>query len=179
MTNRFLTTLAIRFAALLLLMKIFDSFAAYFLSAYYSALVVFSQGLLQVPISKLYYSGLFLALTNVVISSFLFFKAEWISCKLIKDDSSVNFTMTPAQLIKVILLTTGIIWLAASVYMIPDAIAYIQMMIDRFNKIPNVKNVDFNPVYYLLKTTLALLFVLRAEKISQYIERKKFKAANE
>jgi hypothetical protein len=40
-----------------------------------------------------------------------------------------------------------------------------------FGKLITRKN-DFSPIYYLLKTTFALLFVFRVEKISLYLEKK-------
>ncbi|HEU4716630.1 MAG TPA: hypothetical protein VFU15_02305 [Bacteroidia bacterium] len=172
MTNRTLTALAIRFAALLLFMKIFDQFGFYFLSIYYTALMPVLENQLHTSLDKFYYNGTFLLLGNFLISGILFFKAEWVSSKLIKVDSDITIGLTPEKLIRVILLTTGITWLAYSVYLLPDLYDYIQMMIAKANHLGFAKKVDFSPIYYILKTTIAFLFVFRVEKISSYLEKK-------
>ncbi|MGH2665823.1 hypothetical protein [Flavobacterium sp.] len=172
MTNRALTTLAIRFAALLLFMKIFDQFGSYFLSIYYTAVIPLFEKQLHTPFDKFYYNGTFLILTNFLISSILFFKAEWVASKLIKKDSDISIGLTPEKLIKVILLTTGITWLATAIYLLPDLYDYVQMLIAKANHEEISKKVDFSPIYYILKTTFALLFVFRVDKVSFYLERK-------
>ena len=172
MTNRALTTLAIRFAALLLFMKIFDQFGSYFLSIYYTAVIPIFEKQLHTSLDKFYYNGTLLILTNFLISSILFFKAEWVASKLIKVDSDINIGLTPEKLIKAILLTTGIIWLANTVYLLPDLYDYVQMLIAKANHEEISKKVDFSPIYYILKTTIALLFVFRVDKVSLYLERK-------
>jgi len=172
MTNRTLTTIAIRFAALLLFMRIFDQFGSYFLSIYYTAVIPLFEKQLHTPFNKFYYNGTFLILSNFLISSVLFFKADWIASKLIKEDSAINIGLTPEMLIKVILLTTGITWLATSVYLLPDLYDYVQMLIAKANHVEYSKKVDFSPLYYILKTMIALLFVFRVEKISLYLEKK-------
>lgn len=172
MTNRTLTTIAIRFAALLLFMRIFDQFGSYFLSIYYTAVIPLFEKQLHTPFNKFYYNGTFLIFSNFLISSVLFFKADWIASKLIKEDSAINIGLTPEMLIKVILLTTGITWLATSVYLLPDLYDYVQMLIAKANHVEYSKKVDFSPLYYILKTMIALLFVFRVEKISLYLEKK-------
>jgi formate hydrogenlyase subunit 3/multisubunit Na+/H+ antiporter MnhD subunit len=172
MTNRTITTLSIRFAALLLFMKIFEQFGSYFMSVYFTAIIPIFEKQLHSSIDKFYYNGTFLILSNILISCILFFKAEWVSSKLIKEDSEINIGLTPEKLIKVILLTTGIIWLATSIYLIPDLYEYIQSIIEKVNDEEPTKNGDFSPIYYLLKTLIALLFVFRVEKISLYLEKK-------
>lgn len=172
MTNRALTTLAIRFAALLIFMKIFDQFGSYFLSIYYTAVIPIFEKQLNTSLDKFYYNGTFLILSNILISSILFFKAEWVALKLIKEDGGINIGLTPEKLIKVILLTTGIIWLSTAVYLMPDLYDYIEVLISKANHAEFTKKVDFSPIYYILKTTIALLFVFRVEKISLYLEKK-------
>jgi hypothetical protein len=172
MTNRNLTAVAIRFAALLLFMKIFESFDSYFLSVYWAAVIPFFEEHLHTSFDKFYYSGTFLIIANVLISSILFFKADRIASKLVKEDSSINIGLTPEKLIKVILLTTGLVWLASAIYLLPDLCDYIQMMIAKINHVKFTKRVDFNPFYYILKTTIAILFIFRVEKISLYLEKK-------
>ena len=172
MTNRTLTTIAIRFAALLLFMRIFDSFGSYFMSVYYTAAVPIFEKELHTSMDKFYYNGTFLIIANFIVSGFLFFKAEWISLKLIKEDSSINIGITHEKLIKAILLSTGIIWLASSIYLFPDLVIYIQIHIDRLNHVEPGKKTEFSAIYYLLKTTIALLFVFRINKITSFLERK-------
>ncbi len=172
MTNRVLTTLAIRFAALLLFMKIFENFGSYFLSIYYAVVIPLFEKQLHTSLDKLYYNGTFLILSNFLISSLLFYKAEWVAAKLIKEDSDISIGLRPEKLIKVILLTTGITWLATAVYLLPDLYDYIQKLIANANHVEYSKKVDFNPIYYILKTTIALLFVFRVDKISLYLEKK-------
>jgi hypothetical protein len=172
MTNRALTTLAIRFAALLLFMKIFDQFGSYFLSIYYTAVIPLFEKQLHTSFDKFYYNGTFLILSNFLISSILFFKTDWVVSKLIKIDSDINIGLTPEKLIKVILLTTGIIWLASSVFLLPDLYDYIQMLLAKYNHIKFTKKIEFNALYYILKTSIALLFVFRVDKVSLYLEKK-------
>ncbi len=172
MTNRTLTTIAIRFAALLLFMRIFDFFGTYFFSVYYTATIPFFEKELHTSMDKFYYNGTFLIVTNFLISGFLFFKAELIASRLIKENNNVDIGMTPEKLIRVILLSTGIIWLASSVFLLPDLITYIQILIDRFNHVHTSKKTEFSPIYYLLKTMIALLFIFRINKIVSFLERK-------
>jgi len=172
MTNRTLTTIAIRFAALLLFMRIFDFFGTYFFSVYYTATIPLFEKELHTSMDKFYYNGTFLIVTNFLISGFLFFKAELIASRLIKENNNVDIGMTPEKLIKVILLSTGIIWLASSVFLLPDLITYIQILIDRFNHAHSSKKTEFSPIYYLLKTMIALLFIFRINKIVPFLERK-------
>jgi hypothetical protein len=174
MTNRTLTALAIRFASLLLFMKIFDNFGSYFISIYYTVVISILEEKLHLPFDKFYYNGTILILCNILISSVLFFKAEWVSSKLIKEDSDINIGMTPEKLIKVILLTTGIIWLASAVFLLPDLFDYIQMLIAKFNQVESTKKVDFSPLYYIFKTIIALIFVFRVDKVSLYLEKKMY-----
>ena len=172
MTNRTLTTIAIRFAALLLFMRIFDFFGTYFFSVYYTATMPLFEKELHTSMDKFYYNGTFLIVTNFLISGFLFFKAELIASRLIKENNNVDIGMTPEKLIRVILLSTGIIWLASSVFLLPDLITYIQILIDRFNHVHTSKKTEFSPIYYLLKTMIALLFIFRINKIVSFLERK-------
>jgi hypothetical protein len=172
MTNRSLTAIAIRFAALLLFMKIFDQFGSYFFSIYYITIIPIVEKQLNTPLQNFYYNGTFLILINFLISSILFLKAEWVASKLIKGDSDIDIGLTPEKLIKVILLTTGIIWLASSVYQLPDLFDYIQVILTSTNHEEYAKEVDFSPIYYILKTTIALLFIFRVDKISLYLEKK-------
>jgi len=172
MTNRVLTTLAIRFAALLLFMKLFEQFNSYFISIYYTVIIPFYEKALNTSLENLAYSGTSLLLINLVVSSFLFFKAEWVASKLIKQDSDIHIELTPHKLIRVILLTTGTIWLATSVYLLPDLYDFILKMIALANDEKLDDKVEFSPIYYVLKTSIALLFVFRVDKISSYLEKR-------
>lgn len=172
MTHRTLTTIALRFAALLLFMKIFDSFGAYFYSVLMMAWGAFNNDNILIGINKFYVHGTFLAVMNVVVSSLLFFKAEWIATRLIKTDQTVTANISAGELIRIILLTTGVLWLVSLIFVLPDLFAYIETMVARFNKVHVKNSGDFSPVYFLAKLFFALLFILRSEKIAVYIERK-------
>lgn len=173
MTNRTLTALAIRFAALLLFMKIFDLFNTYFFSLYYTAVLPLFQDQVHTPLDKFYYNGTFLLITNILISVVLFFKADRISTKLIKEDNHINIGLTPETLIKSILLSTGIIWLANSIFLLPDLYEYIQWAIAKVNHEElNYSKRDFSPIHYILKASIALLFIFRTNKVSLYLGKK-------
>ncbi|MFI2743350.1 hypothetical protein ACG2LH_11470 [Zhouia sp. PK063] len=172
MTNRTLTALAIRIAGIFLLTKIFDHFGSYFFSIYSAAIMAKFDELLKEPTNKFYFTGTFLTIANIVVSLFLFIKADWISKKLIKSDKEIVTELNPKSLTKIILLTVGIIWLAISIYLFPDFIKCCVEMISKLNGNENTKLPDFPLAKYVLKIILGLLLIFRIEKISNWIVKK-------
>tara|TARA_R110000751_G_scaffold198664_1_gene303476 strand:- start:574 stop:1095 length:522 start_codon:yes stop_codon:yes gene_type:complete len=172
MTNRILTALTIRIAGIFLFTKIFDHFGSYFFSILSITSLSRFEDILSEPIEKFYFTGTFLTLANIVVSLFLFLKAEWISKKLIKSEKEIVTELNPKSLSKVILLTVGIVWLATSIYLIPSFIEYCVEMISRLNGNEDVELPDFAIANYILKTTLAILLIFRIEKISNWITKK-------
>lgn len=168
MTNRILTALIIRIAGIFLFTKIFDHFSSYFLSIYGTAIIARFDELLLEPIDKFYFTGTFLTIANIVVSLFLFVKAEWISKKLIKSEKEIITELNPKSLSKVILLTVGIVWLATSIYLIPSLIEYYVVLIGN----EDVELPNFAASNYILKTILALILIFRIEKISNWITKK-------
>ena len=172
MTNRILTALIIRIAGIFLLTKIFDHFGSYFLSIYLSATIARFDEMLIEPIDKFYFTGTFLTIANIVVSIFLFVKAEWIAKKLIKTDNEIKTELNAESLTKVILLTVGIIWLAKLIYLIPDLVDYCYKFISRLNGNEEIELPDFAFANYILKTILTLIIIFRIEKISNWIIKK-------
>ena len=172
MTNRILTALVIRIAGIFLFTKIFDHFGSYFFSIFNVSTFSRFNELFNEPIYKLYFTGTFLILANIVVSLFLFVKAEWISEKLIKSEKEIITELNPKSLSKVILLTVGIVWLATSIYLIPNLIDYCIELTSKLNGIENIVLPDFEIANYILKTVLALILIFRIEKISEWIVKK-------
>lgn len=172
MTNRTLTALILRIAGIYLFTKIFDHFGSYFFSIYSTATMSRFDELLKEPIDKFYFTGTFLTIANIVVSLFLFIKADWISKKLIKSDKEIVTELNPKSLTKVILLTVAIIWLAISIYLFPDFIKYCVEMISKLSGNENAKLPDFPFANYILKTILELILIFRIEKISNWIVKK-------
>jgi hypothetical protein len=172
MTNRILTALTIRIAGLFLFTKIFERFGSYFLSIYLTTAIGISKDSLNEPFEKFYYTGTFLTIANIIVSIFLFVKAEWISKKLIKMDKEIITELNPKSLSKVILLTVGIVWLAVSIYLIPSFIEYCVLLISKLIGNEDTKLPDFSTSNYILKTILALILIFRIEKISNWITKK-------
>jgi len=172
MTNRILTALTLRIAGIFLFIKIFDHFGSYFFSIYGTATMPHFAELLKEPIDKFYFTGTFLTLTNIVISLFLFLKAEWISKKLIKTDKEIITELNPKSLSKVILMTVGIVWLATSIYLVPDFIEYCIELSSKLNGNENADIPDISAPKYILRTVIALILIFRIEKISDWIAKK-------
>ncbi len=172
MTNRTLTTLIIRIAGIFLFTKIFDHFGVYFFSVYGTATITQFGKLLSDHIHKFYFTGTFLTVTNIVVSLFLFIKGDWISKKLIKTDSEIKTELNATSLTKVILLTVGVIWLAKTIYLIPNLIDYCTKFIFKLNGNNEIELPDFAVANYILKTVLTLLIIFRIEKISNWIVNK-------
>lgn len=172
MTNRILTTLTIRIAGIFLFIKIFDHFGSYFLSIYLSTVIGLSEDSLTEPIEKFYYTGTFLTLANILVSLFLFMKAEWISKKLIRTDKEIITELNPKSLSKVILISVGIVWLASSIYLLPEFIEYCVKLISKLNGNENAKVSDFDTSKYILRTIIALILIFRIEKISNWITKR-------
>jgi hypothetical protein len=172
MTTRTLTSIVLRFAGLLLFMKIFDHFGSYFISVYLAASFAKYDPQLEESISLFYFNGTYLVIANVVISSFLLFKADWLARKLVKRDETINLNFTPDNLIRVILLTTGTVWLATSIYQLPDLLSYGNKFILKLQGSPDVKLPDFSLAEYILRTLISISFIFGIDKISNYLESK-------
>jgi hypothetical protein len=172
MTNRILTALTIRIAGIFLFIKIFDHFGSYFLSIYLTSVIGLSKDSLTEPFEKFYYAGTFLTLANILVSLFLFIKAEWISKKLIKTDKEIITELNSKSLSKVILITVGIVWLASSIYFLPEFIEYCVELISNLNGNENAKISDFSISKYILRTIIALILIFRIEKISNWITKR-------
>lgn len=173
MTYRTLTALALRFSSLLLFTKIFDHFHTFALTSLYR---VFIDQLPNNPNSEPSPSfsiiWIVLFLSNIILSTILFFKAEWVTTKLIKEDSDITIGLTAEKLIKAILLSTGILWLSISIFSVADLYDYILFLIAFTKDIDYHTKSDFSPIYFLLQTLFALLFIFRTDNISRYLERK-------
>ncbi|AXO81826.1 hypothetical protein DZC78_06015 [Olleya aquimaris] len=128
--------------------------------------------LLSEPIDKFFFTGTFLTIANIVVSIFLFVKAEWIAKKLIKADNEIKTELNAESLTKVILLTVGIIWLAKLIYLIPDLVEYCSKFISSMNGNEEIELPDFAIANYILKTILTLIIIFRIEKISNWIIKK-------
>ncbi|WP_430468197.1 hypothetical protein [Winogradskyella ouciana] len=172
MTHQSLTSLVIRIAGIYLFTKIFDHFGSYFFSIYGAATMARFDELLAEPIDKFYFTGTFLTIANIIVSIFLFVKAEWISKKLVKSENEIAVDLNPKSLAKVILLTVGIIWLAKLMYLFPDFIDYIGKLFSRLNGNEDVELTDFAMPNYILKTILTLIIIFRIENISNWIMKK-------
>ena len=172
MTNRTLTALILRIAGIYLFTKIFDHFGTYFFSVYGTATMARFDELLSEPIDKFYFTGTFLTIANIVVSLFLFIKADWISKKLVKTDNEIKTDLNAKSLTKVILLTVGVIWLAKLIYLIPDFVDYCTKLISRLNGNEEIELPDFAMANYILKSVLTLFIIFRIEKISSWIVKK-------
>lgn len=172
MTNRNLTALVIRIAGIFLFIKIFDHFGAYFLSVHGITMMTQFAELLKEPIDELHFAGTLLIIVNIVVSLFLFLKAEWISKKLIKTDKVLNVELTPKSLAKVILMTVGIVWLATSVCWFPYFIEYWIELISKMNGNENADVPDIAPAKYVIRTIIALILIFRIEKVSNWITKR-------
>lgn len=169
MTNRTLTTLTLRIAGIYLFTKIFDHFGTYFFSIYGTATMARFDELLSEPIDKFYLTGTFLTIANIIVSLFLFIKADWISKKLVKVESEIKTELNAKSLTKVILLTVGVIWLAKMIYLLPDLIEYCEKLISRLNGNEKIELPDFAFANYVLKAILTLIIIFQIEKISNWI----------
>ncbi|WP_254712820.1 hypothetical protein [Polaribacter sp. AHE13PA] len=172
MTNRILTALAIRIAGIFLFIKIFDQFGSYFLSIYLTTAIGISKDSLNEPLEKLYYTGTFLIFANIIVSLYLFIKAEWISKKLIRTDKEISTELNSKSLSKVILITVGIVWLANSIYLLPDFIKYCVELISKLNGNENAHVPDFSLSKYISRTIIGLILIFRIEKISNWITKR-------
>lgn len=172
MTNRTLTALVLRIAGIFLFTKIFDHFGSYFLAIHGAAIIAQFNESLNTPVNKLYLTGTFMTIANIVVSLFLFIKAEWISKKLVKTDYEIKTELNAKSLTKVILLTIGVIWFAKLIYKIPDLIDFCAEFISIMNGNEEIESTDFAVSNYLLKTILTLIIIFRIEKLSNWIVNK-------
>jgi len=174
MTNRILTALIIRIAGIFLFIKIFDYFGSYFMSVYSTATLAIMDSEGDEVVNKFFIKGSFLILANILVSLFLFLKAEWISKHLIKTDNEVVLELNPNSIAKAILMTVGIVWLATSLYSLPEFIGYLIKLIQKQNGTDthalNIR--DILAAKFILRTTIALLLIFKIQRISDWISRK-------
>ena len=169
MTNRVLTALALRIAAIYIFITISDQFAALFLNTYLAFSVSPADELKVIAIEKFYQSGVFLVVANVILSLFFFLKAEWMAKKVIKSEKEIRTDLNPKSITKTVLVLIGIIWLSKALYLLPDFVEYIMRFISRLNGDEISKFSNFDVVSYILKIVIALWFVFKVEQLSNWI----------
>lgn len=169
MTDRSLTTLALRISAVFMFMKIFDHFGAYFHSVYISSVIFVNN--VQTPgiFNKFYASGIILILVNIILSCILFFKADWMAIKLVKEDSDIINKFKAEQIIKAILLSTGVIWFAETIYSLPELYSFIRSWILWLYNGDLIKPTGFPIGLYVIKIILAWQFVFRVNRITTFL----------
>ena len=172
MTNRTITSLAIRIAGLYLFTKIFDHYASYILSTFYSSTFTSLSEVLEKPLEKFYVTSMFLMLTNIFIALFLIIKAEWISTKLIKSDSEIATNFTLKSFCNAVFISIGIIWLAKVLYLMPDFIDYSGKVIASMIWEADVEIPKFSGLRYIIRLIIALFLVFKANKISNWVTKK-------
>ncbi|MGJ8683747.1 MAG: hypothetical protein ACSHWW_03940 [Nonlabens sp.] len=159
-------------AGIFLFTKIFDHFAVHVFSIWSVAAIDAMSDLLRVPFDKYYVSNVFLLIVNIIVSLFLIIKAEWIAARLIKKNDTITIDLNSKSLTKIILLTTSVIWIAQSIYLLPQAIeffySFIKTILDNWSSSAS----DFEIMPYLLRFVLALIFILRIDKITNWITKK-------
>ena len=168
-TYRNLTALSIRIGALFLFIQIFDHFGSNFLTIYLSSTLYSTKDQIVDPFNKYFLSGTFLNIVNIVVSLFLFVKADWLSRKLIKQQNEVGINLNAKSLSQVIFMTVGIIWLATSIYLLPEFVKYC------IEFIANVKGEDYSPYpkinapKFIIRTLIAFFLIFKAHKLSSWI----------
>ena len=169
MTNRVLTALALRIAAIYIFITISDQFAAFFLNTYLAFSVSPADELRVIAIEKFYQSGAILVVANVILSLFFFLKAEWIAKKVIKSEKEITTDLNPKSITKTVLVLIGIIWLSKALYLLPDFVEYgIQLTFGlNGNESSNINPSEL--ISYILKIVIALLFVFKVEQLSNWI----------
>jgi hypothetical protein len=128
--------------------------------------------ILTEPINKFYSTSIGIIILNIVVSSFLIIKADWISQKLIKKDIEIKTELNAESLVKVILLTVAVLWFANLIYLFPDFVEYSYKSISNLTSGKNLELPDFKFSAYILKIILTLIIIFRTEKISNWIIKK-------
>lgn len=172
MTNRVLTALALRIAAIYIFITISDQFVSFFFSTYLAYSVVPINESKVIAIEKFYQSGVILITANVILSLFFFLKAEWIAKKVIPSEKEITTALNPKSITKTLLVLIGIIWLSKALYLLPDFVEYGIQLTFGLN---GDESSNLNPselVSYILKIVIALLFVFKVEQISNWILKK-------
>ncbi|WOI22129.1 hypothetical protein [Nonlabens ulvanivorans] len=171
MTHRSLLTIVLRIAGIFLFTKIFDHFGSYIFSIWsISAMDILDKTV--EAMDRFYFSNLFLLVVNILVSFILIIKAEWIAKKLVKTEESISIDLNVKSLTKVILLTTSIIWIARSIYLLPQAIEFFYSFINTIFDNWKSSASDFKIMPYLLRFVLAIVFILRIDKITNWITKK-------
>jgi hypothetical protein len=169
MTNRTLTALALRIAAIYIFITISDQFVSLFLNTYLTYSVVPVNETSVIAVDKFYQSGAILIIVNIILSLFFFFKAEWIAKKVIQSEKEIATDLNTKSITKIVLVLIGIIWLAKSLYILPDFVEYGMQLTSSLNGDESSNVTHFQVASYILRIVIALFFVFRVEKISNWI----------
>ena len=168
-TNRGLTTILLRGAGLFVFVRLFDNFAAYVLSVYYSATLPVLQEQLQMPLTKFYFTGTVLLVLNIIISFLLILKAEWLSVKLTSKEAIVHIKISPVELMGVVIFIIGIIWLSSVLLLVPDLTDYLSFKMQ--DSLPPGSGSAFNPAKFVVRLLLSIFFILRYHRIANFFYR--------
>ncbi|MGB3182019.1 MAG: hypothetical protein WBB45_11550 [Cyclobacteriaceae bacterium] len=124
------------------------------------------------PLDKLYTSAVVLIIANVIVSLFLVLKADWLATRLTRTDKDISVELTPLSLTKVLLMTVGTIWLAGSIYDMPDFIGALgTASSDQSGQVDTDTSV-FPWGKYLLKTIISLVLIFKASALANLLTRK-------
>ena len=169
MTNRVLTALVLRIAAIYIFITVSDQFAFLILSTYISLSMSPPEESSVIAVERFYQSGAILIVANVILSLFFFLKAEWLAKKVIPLEKEITADLNPKSLTKTVLVLIGIIWLSKALYLLPEYIEYGFQLAFGSNDGESSKVNLSELVSYILKIGIALLFVFKVEKISNWI----------
>lgn len=167
MTNRTLTALIVRLAGFALFIKIFDFFGSYFVSIYMSSTMAVldeTSGMVD-SFNKLYYSGTVLAFTNLALALVLIFKADWISRKLTKSESEIKIELTAQSVMRIVIATLGIIYLARTLYYTPNLIEDITSILNWKSDGTSVHHV-MNIISYSVRAVIGTYFIIKSEQLA-------------
>ena len=89
--------------------------------------------------------------------------------KVIPLEKEITADLNPKSLTKTVLVLIGIIWLSKALYLLPEYIEYGFQLAFGSNDGESSKVNLSELVSYILKIGIALLFVFKVEKISNWI----------
>lgn len=124
------------------------------------------------PLDKLYTSAVVLIGANVVVTLFLVLKADWLATRLTRTDEDISVKLTPLSLTKVLLMTVGTIWLAGSIYDMPDFIGALGTASSDQSGQADTDTSVFPWGKYLLKTIISLVLIFKAGALANLLTRK-------
>lgn len=173
MTNRNLLSLVLRISSIYLFTKVFDHIGANFLMVYGGAMLSYLNESAVNAMQQYHTSVVFLTIANIIVSIFIFLKANWIATKIVKEDTAITWELNPTTLTKTILLVVGVVWLAQCIYKLPTAIEFnINLVRKLFFDHDTDKKIEFAMFPYLVKIIISLLLLFRIEKITRWIVKK-------